>query len=340
LYFGLIASDRYVSEAKFVLEKSGDDFQTTLSLGSLIGAGGIQSSDALLLKERILSLDMLRALDKELGLRRHYSDGNWDFFYRLPLGATQEDFLDYYRERVELDYDDVSSVLTVRVDAFTPPKARQIARAILRRGEDFVNDIGHRMAEEQVRFVSDQLKLGQEKLRRAKQQIIAFQNAHNLVSPTEQAQSLTGIINELEANLAQRKTELKSQLAFLNSDAPQVVATRADIDALAAQIGSEKTRLVGAGGEKLNDLVAHFEDLQIDLQFATDVYRSSLAALETARVEASRKLKHLVVLESAGLPQEALYPRRLYAAATMLVFLVLLYAIGRLVAATIRDHRD
>jgi capsular polysaccharide transport system permease protein len=78
----------------------------------------------------------------------------------------------------------------------------------------------------------------------------------------------------------------------------------------------------------------------MDLEFATDLYRSSLAALEGARVEASRKLKHLIVIESPSLPEEALYPRRLYSMTTLLVFLVLLYGIGRLTAATIKDHKD
>jgi capsular polysaccharide transport system permease protein len=144
----------------------------------------------------------------------------------------------------------------------------------------------------------------------------------------------------LEATLAARKTELNTQLAFLNSEAPQVVATQNEIRALAQQIGAEKGRLVGTDGERLNDLVARFQDLQIDLEFAMDVYRSALTALETARLEASRKLKHLIVLASPGLPQEALYPRRLYALLTMLVFLTLVYGIGRLVVATIRDHTD
>ena len=78
----------------------------------------------------------------------------------------------------------------------------------------------------------------------------------------------------------------------------------------------------------------------MDLEFATDLYRSSLTALEAARVEASRKLKHLVVIQSPPLPDAALYPRRLYMLTTLWVFLALLYGIGRLTVATIKDHSD
>ncbi len=340
VYFVAIASDRYVSEAKFILQQTNGEHSVNFDLGSLISGSSTAHQDALLVQEYIHSMDMLKDLEKALQLRRHYADPQWDFVSRLPEDASQEDFLEYYRKRIKVEFDEFSSVLSIEVDAFDREFSRQIAQLLLSKGEAFVNSIGHRMAEEQMDFVAGQTDLSQGRLRSAKQNVISFQDAHEIVSPRGEADSRIGIIGTMEAELAKERAELKKLLGFLNSTAPEVVAKRNQIDALDKQIQVEKARLSGSEGEKLNDLVASFEDIQMDLEFATDLYRSSLAALETARVEASRKLKHLIVIQSPALPEEALYPRRLYVLTTLLVFLTLLYGIGRLTVATIKDHRD
>lgn len=74
--------------------------------------------------------------------------------------------------------------------------------------------------------------------------------------------------------------------------------------------------------------------------FALDAYKLSLAAVENARIDATRKLKSLVVIEPATLPETAEYPRRLYNLATLLIGCLLLYGVVRLVIATIREHQD
>jgi capsular polysaccharide transport system permease protein len=61
-------------------------------------------------------------------------------------------------------------------------------------------------------------------------------------------------------------------------------------------------------------------------------------ALETARIESTRKLKSLVLVETPALPETAEYPRRLYTLLTLLMGLILIYGIGRLILATIEDH--
>jgi capsular polysaccharide transport system permease protein len=62
--------------------------------------------------------------------------------------------------------------------------------------------------------------------------------------------------------------------------------------------------------------------------------------VESARIEATRKLKSLVVVEPPVLPEIAEYPRRWYNLATLLVVCCLIYGVVSLVVATIRDHQD
>ena len=87
VYYGLIASDIYVSEARFSVRTSE---QGGISGGVLISiftgtAGESSSEDAAIVAEYILSQDMLTELDKRLDLRKHFSSHNVDFLSRLDI---------------------------------------------------------------------------------------------------------------------------------------------------------------------------------------------------------------------------------------------------------------
>ena len=79
---------------------------------------------------------------------------------------------------------------------------------------------------------------------------------------------------------------------------------------------------------------------QLQAQFAQDAYKLALGAVENARIDATRKIKSLVVLEPPSKPETAEYPLVAYNLGTLLAICVLLYAIVRLVLATVREHQD
>ncbi|HFF8929371.1 TPA: sugar transporter, partial [Escherichia coli] len=71
-----------------------------------------------------------------------------------------------------------------------------------------------------------------------------------------------------------------------------------------------------------------------------DLYKSGLISLEQARVEAYRKLKHLLVVSQPTLAEDAEYPRRIYNLLTTGVLLCLLYGLIVMGIATLREHQD
>lgn len=76
--------------------------------------------DAQLIRQFILSLDMLHQMDKTLGLREHYESTDIDFLSRLWQWESQEDFLEYYHKHVTVIYDELSGTLTIRARSFYP----------------------------------------------------------------------------------------------------------------------------------------------------------------------------------------------------------------------------
>ena len=95
-----------------------------------------------------------------------------------------------------------------------------------------------------------------------------------------------------------------------------------------------------ADGTSLNVLAGSFQELFAEVAFAQDSYKVALTAVETARVESTRKLKSLVLVESPAVPESPQYPRRFYTLIALLLALGMLYGIVRLVVATIEDHQQ
>lgn len=343
LYLGIVASDRYVSESTVALQQSGNDASALPGAALLLaGINPPSREETLYLKQYIHSLGLLQQLDTKLKLRGHYEAQKLDLFARLWGNASQEVFLDYYRNRVDVSMDELSSTLTVRVQGFDPKFAHELNQAILDESERFVNEMSHRLAREKLGFAETELARAGEKLQQAKAELLAFQSKNRLLDPTVQAQASGAMVAELQATITKAEAELRVLRGFLNDDAYQIKALRSQIDATRAQLEIERARSTGSGrgADRLNVLAIDFEGLKTKAEFALDAYKLALGAVENARIDATRKLKNLVVIEPATLPQTAEYPRRLYNLATLLVICLLLYGIVRLVIATIREHQD
>ncbi len=341
IYYGVIASDRYVSEAKVTIKQTDSIGQVEAGISLLGATTSPGAQDAKMLQEYLLSLDMLHYLESNQSLRAHYQSGHADMFSRLDEDARQEQFLEFYRDHMEVSYDELSGVLTVRAQAFEADYGQQLLKVILARGEEFINNIGHNMAKEQVGFVQGELNRARESLRTSQHQILTFQDEHKLFNPQQESGARLEIVNSMEASLARLKADLTNRLSYMQDTAVEVVALKDRIRAEEAQLKIERSKLVGdQAGENMNDVNAEFKNLQMNVEFATDNYKTSLLSLEQARIEAYRKLKHLVVVDSPSLAENAEYPRRIYILSTLLVLLCIFYGVGRIVVATVREHRD
>ncbi|WP_157520154.1 sugar transporter [Microbulbifer agarilyticus] len=342
-YYVLWVSERYVSTTQLIVKDNGNSQGMSSALGFLVPGAGGDSQDAFLVVNYIQSLDMALYLDDELGLSGYYKNSSIDVFSRLSADASQEEYLDYYRAHIGVSFDEITGIISIEMQAFEPQFARQLVEVVVRKSEDFVNALSNQLADKQVAFVRNEVERAQGKLRSSKQQILDFQNRNQIVSPEELTKGIGVIIQGLEAKLVESRTNLTAAKTYLNANSSQVISLQAEIDSLERQIEAEKVRLVGVseeqGDERLNSLNAHFQNLQLDLQFSMDTYQASLTALEAARMEASGKLKHLMVVSQPSVAEDAEYPHKLYNLASLAVILLLLYGIGKMLVASIRDHR-
>ena len=342
VYYGLVAADRYVSEAKVVVKRSGDLASSLggFSLPFLGSVGSASGEDALHLREFIHSLDLLERLDKQINLRQEFALKGLDVFEMLPPWASKEDFLKLYRKRVEVGFDDKTGVLGIVTQGHTPEFAQQFNQAILAEAERFINELSHRVAREQLEFANGELQRSRKDLDQARDRLLAFQNSNTVLDPAATAEITQRVIAELEAQLASREVELNTLSGMLQSDAAQVVTLRQTVAGLKRQIRTEQKKLTSTKGGALNKVAAEYLDYRAMVDFQSDVYKISLATLEKMRLEAARKVKSLAVLSSPHLAEEAKYPRRAYMLGAWLFALCLLFGLVRLTLEIVEDHRD
>lgn len=342
LYWGLIASDRYVSQAHVIIQRTDLASGQTMDFSSLLtGATSGSRSEQMLLRDHLLSIDMLRKLDDKLDLRAHYSSDEHDMLSRMWSSEPSiEEFHRYYLKRVSVEYDDYAGVLIVRAQAYGPAMAQAIAQLLVDEGERTMNALAHDLALEQVAFLERQVTdLGARAIA-ARQALLAFQNEKGLLSPQGTAESLATVINKLEGQLTELRARKATLLGYLAPAAPGVVEVDLQINAVEQQIKKEQQRLASPKGKALNRTIEEYQRLELEAEFAQDMYKTALVALEKGRVEATRTLKKVSVLQSPPLPEYALEPRRAYNTLVFVIVAMLLAGVVHLIAAIVRDHKD
>jgi capsular polysaccharide transport system permease protein len=342
VYWSVVASDRYVSEATLIIQRTDLNESKSLDFGALLGGSATTNRpEQLLLRNYMLSRDMLAKLDAKLHLRTHYSDTRRDPLSRLWSKDTpQERFYDYYLSRVTVDFDEYAGVLVVRAQAFDPRMAQAITRMLVAEGETAMNDMAHALAQDQVNFIQKQVSDLAARYAATRQAVLHYQNTHGMLAPDDLAAHLNGAIDALQAKRTELQTRRTAELAYLAPQAPGIVELETQIAAVDAQISAERARLTAPTGNTLNSKVEEYQRLQLEAGFAQDVYKTALTALERGRVEATRDLKKVTLLESPTLPEQPVQPRRLYNITVFILMTLLLAGIAHLLAAIIRDHKE
>lgn len=341
-YWGVIASDRYVSEANVIIQKTDTATGPVIDMSSLLGLSGMNGvtrPDQLLLREYLLSMDMLKKLDAALNLRSHYSDWRRDPISNMWF-TDMEWFHRHYLSRVSVDYDDFAGVLRIKAQAYDPETAHAIASMLVEEGERYMNEIGHELAEVQVAFLTTQVEDAKQRFLEATQALLNYQNREGLVSPQATAESINTIVAQLEGRRSELQTQLASLPKSLIKNHPNVRMLQQSIAAVERQIAQEKSKLASTSGRTLNYTVEEFERLNMDVTFTQEVYKTALIGLEKGRMEATRTLKKVSVLQAPSVPEYPMQPRRIYNTIVTLLLAAMLAGIVKLLEGIVRDHVD
>ncbi len=341
IYFLMIASPRYVSEAKFVVRTSGQSMPSSIGV-ALQGVGlAPTATDAFAVHQYISSRDSLRELSQRYDIAAILAPRGADAFSRYPRpweDQSAEGLHKGFQRFVTVGYDSTTGISTVRVEAFRARDAQALNEALLTGSEKLVNRLNERSSTDAVAQAMRAREEARARLSAAQQQLTAFRNREQFIDPEITARESSNLIGGLQAQVAGLRAE-RAQLAAEAPISPQLSIYDSRIRAYEAQINAERDRIAGASGS-LATKISVYEDLAMARELADREVAQSSAAVISAEQEARRQKLYLDRVVSPSLPDEPAEPRRWQAVLTILASSLLIYGVGWLIWAGVREHRQ
>ncbi|MBY8609069.1 hypothetical protein K7N18_30035 [Burkholderia arboris] len=341
LYFGLIASDVYVSESRFVVRSASRQTQTSMVSALLQGTTfGKAQDDTYSVIDYIQSRDALRELNQHNYIVDAYSQ-HGDFVSRFHswLDNSFESLWKYYGQHVvTVDSDSASAITTLQVRAYTAQDAARINSTLLDISEHLVNRMNERAATDTVQFAQAQVDLATAKAKDAAAAMATYRNSHTVFDPDKQSALQLQQVTLLQNQMLAARTQLL-QLLAISPQNPQIPVLKTNIAALETQIKDATSNVAGGKGS-LSDKAAAYARLQLDSQFADKQLGSAMSALESARAEAQRKQLYLERLVQPNTPDVAIEPKRLKRIFEVFALGMIVWGVLSLLLAGMREHHD
>jgi capsular polysaccharide transport system permease protein len=339
LYFGLFASDVYVSESRFVVRSP--DKPSTSGLGVLLKSAGFSNAgdEIFAAHEYVKSRDALKDLNRNEAVARAYDNSGISIFDRFnPLGfsGSFEDLYNYYRGKVGVEYATTSSITTLTVRAFTAQDAQKFNRQLLERSEDLVNRLNNRGRSDLVQFATQEVVEAKLAAREAALTLAQFRNSRGIIDPEKQAALQLEMVSKLQDELIGARTQLQ-QLRAMAPENPQIPILETRISSLTREI-EEQLGLVAGNRRSLSATAAQYQRLQLEREFADRRLAAAMNSLEESRNEARRKQAYVERIVQPSLPDEAQEPRRLRGIFATFILGLVAWAILTMLIAGVREH--
>jgi capsular polysaccharide transport system permease protein len=341
LYFGLFASNVYVSESRFVVRSP--EKQSTSGLGMLLKSTGFGSAgdEIYAAEDFMLSRDALQALNQGRAFIRAYTAPGisvFDRFNGLGIGGTFEDLYKYYEKKIKVEQDSTSSIVTLTVRAYTPQDARRFNEKLLEMAEGTVNRLNTRGRQDLIRFSQREVDEAKAKSQAAALALSAFRNRQGVVDPEKQATVQLQMISKLQDELITTRMQLRELRNFAPQN-PQIDVLNTRAKGLAIEIDEQLGLVAGGSGKSLSSRAAQYQRLYLESQFADKNLAGAMASLEDARNEARRKQAYVERIVAPNLPDDALEPRRLRGIFSTFVLGLAAWGILSMLLAGMLEHR-
>ncbi|MEN2786386.1 capsule biosynthesis protein [Sphingomonas qilianensis] len=341
VYYGLIASDQYMSQSRFVIKSPSQKQSQMSTLANLIQTTGLSSGQ----EQTNEVLDYLRSrnalvdLQKRTNVRAAFGMPDIDALSRYPAPFKDDRFenlFKYYGSKVETRLDNDSGLAILEVRAFTSGDARAINAELLGLSEALVNRLNDRSRLKAIAEGERRVAGAEARMRRARAALGVFRNSTELIDPAKQAVGVYDVSNKLIAEQAGLKAQL-DLMQRVTPRNPNIPSLRGRVAAIGAAIAAQNGRAVGGSGAIASNL-GNYENLSLEQEFASQMLTAANASLEQSRSEAQKQQFYLERVVEPNAPDLALYPNRLIKILTIAAAALALYLIGWMLVVGILEH--
>ena len=338
LYYTLFAADQYESEAHLLVRSASSSGSSSGGLAQLLsGSAGKGGGSVAELADFLESHDAVVMLQKQVNLTDRFQRPEADALSRLRSNPTLEDLIRYFRRQVSVTIDVESGVATVRARSFQPQDSYVIINSLLALGEQRVNAMNRRMYASILGSAQRQVTDAETNGRDVERELARFRTVRGDIDPEGSGEAQNKMVIDLNQQLALARAQLGAVRATLGTDNPQYQALSTRVASLSQQTGVQQGRLIGGKGAIATGL-ADYSELKVRQDFAGKRYEAAAGSLEKARDEAMRQQLFVTRLVEPNMPEKALYPKKLKNIATVFALLMIIYGIGWLLLAGVREH--
>ena len=230
VYYGLVASDVYVSESQFVV-RSPKNTGSLTGIGAILQSAGFarSSDDTYTVHAYMRSRDAMNGLNQDGALATHYSDKKIDMISRfnsLGMAGAIEDLFQYFQKKITIDLDAASSISTLKIKAYSAEEAQRLNEQLLQMGENLINQLNDRGRQDIIGYAQSELQLAEQRATDASKALNRYRIQNNIFDVKEQAQIQGQLITKLQDELISVKTQL-AQVQAVTPENPQIPALKA-----------------------------------------------------------------------------------------------------------------
>ena len=338
LYYGLIATDRYVTEARFAIRPAigSVDKASPDAVGTTSGSQMHQmvAQDSLITYAYIHSRPMVEAVEKQVPLREIFSRDSIDYISRFDPEKPIEKFLKYWKYRVEVEIEQTSGIMTLTVNAFDAAESLAITKAILAESERMVNQLSVEARNDALAESTREMKLAEERITRLRLAVRDLRNQDGVLDAQKTNETNLKVLAELRTTRINFGVQLALSQRDLAPESRRIIDLKTqikDLDDNIARIERQSASQDPDQKRLLSDALTRFEALDNERKDAEKYYAKVIAAHERARIIAARQIEFFNLVVQPVLAESAQQPRRilmisLIAAGSAVLFAAALFA--------------
>ncbi|MBC2651545.1 hypothetical protein [Novosphingobium aerophilum] len=339
VYFGLVASDVYISESRYVVRSPEKPAAT--GLGLVLASAGFSNAneEAFAAKSFVESRGALQDINRRGEFTNAFTASRISIFDRFdPLGiaGSFEDLYKYYLNRVRVESDPTTSISTLTVRAYSPQDAYRFNVRLLEISEQTINRMNQRGRQDMIKFAQIEVNDAQARARNAAVALAAYRNREGVVDPQIQATAQMAMISKLQDDVISTQTMLNQFRAFTPQN-PQIPSLENRLATMKSAIRKEMGALAG-GDRSLAASAVQYQKLFIEQEFANKQLTSALASLQEARNEARRQQVYVERIAQPNLPDAPLEPRRARGILATLALGLVAWGIASMLLAGVKEH--
>lgn len=341
IYFTTIASDRYAAGAGFSVRSMDASATGGDLLGALTGLSSVGSttSDSYIIQEFLTSRELLEKLTKDADFINAYSSDDIDFFYRLDPSLPIEEIVEYWQWMITVSYENASELIEFEIQAFKPEDAEKIAQLVTKYSQELINKLSSQARRDAVHFAEREVASAEVRLKLVRENLREFRSKTNAIDPASSVAALTELTTTVEGQVIAQRTRLNTLRQSLSDSSPSIQEAKKGLQALEAELAAKRAEISSTSeGTNLAGILADFERLKVEQEFAQQAYAVTLASLGRARAEADRQQRFLAVFKEPARPSSAIYPHRMLNSFLVFIVAILLWAVGVMLFYSVRDH--